>query len=79
MFTIEERFTYVEDIRIKFSIIFNEFEDILLRHSIPLEGCKQARHDRYKIHKKIFFFTNTGYCASQNPKFYGYKFYAVCS
>jgi len=73
-------FTYIENIRIKLSNAFNEFEDYFIVDSMPLEICKEARSNRSKICKEATISSpNKGYCASQNSKYYGYKLHAVCS
>jgi len=73
-------FPYIENIRVKLSNTFNEFEDCFIVDSMPLEICKEARSNRSKICKESTISSpNKGYCASQNSRYYGYKLHAVCS
>ncbi len=62
-------FPYIENIRVKLSNTFNEFEDCFIVDSMPLEICKESTTSS----------PNKGYCASQNSRYYGYKLHAVCS
>jgi len=67
-------------IRMKLSQTFNEFEDCFVVDSMPLEVCKISRSARSKICKESdFSFPDRGFCASQQMPFYGYKLHAVCS
>lgn len=73
-------FPYIENIRIKLSNAFDEFEDYFIIDSMPLEVCKEARSNRSKICKEAPNSSpNKGYCASQNSRYYGYKLHAICS
>ncbi len=73
-------FPFIEQIRIKLSEAFNEFEEYYLIDSMPLEVCKLARSSRSKICKEdIGSIPDKGYCASQGTNYYGYKLHAVCS
>ncbi|MFM9824967.1 IS982 family transposase [Flavobacterium sp.] len=73
-------FLFSEEVRIKLSSRFLEFEDYFIVDSMPLEICKFARHRRIKICKKEFETApSKGFCASQNTWFYGYKLHGVCS
>ena len=72
-------FTYIENIRVKLSNTFNEFEDCFIVDSMPLEICKEARSNHSKICKESNIYSpNKGYCASQNSRYYGYKLHVVC-
>lgn len=71
---------YQNTIRLKLAESFNEFEDVFIVDSMPLEVCKIARSSRSKICKQeIFSMPSKGYCASQRMYYYGYKLHAVCS
>ena len=73
-------FFWMEEIRKKLALQFNEFEDFFVVDSMPLEVCKLARSTRSKICKETEnALPNRGYCASQNTHFFGYKLHAVCS
>jgi len=73
-------FPYLEEIRLKMTEKFNEFENYFVVDSMPLEVCKLSRSSRSKICKEQDHARpNKGYCASQNLHFYGYKLHAVCS
>jgi len=73
-------FCLIENIRLKLSSLFNEFEDYFVVDSMPLEVCKTARASRSKICKEEeFCFPDKGFCASQNFYYYGYKLHGVCS
>jgi hypothetical protein len=73
-------FCLVENIRLKLSSLFNEFEDYFVVDSMPLEVYKTARASRSKICKEEeFCFPDKGFCASQNFYYYGYKLHGVCS
>ncbi len=50
-------FPFIEQIRVKLSDLFNEFEDYYLIDSIPLEVCKLSRSTVLKLAKnksKVF-------------------------
>lgn len=71
---------FIEKIRRKIASKFNEFEDVFLIDSMPLEVCKLSRSSRAKICKEEFYSApDKGFCASQQMYFYGYKLHAVCS
>ncbi|CAI9679233.1 IS982 family transposase ISRa1 [Elizabethkingia anophelis] len=70
----------IDEIRIKLARSFNEFENIFIIDSMPVEVCKLSRCDTSKICKDAeHCYPNRGFCASQKMHFYGYKLYAVCS
>jgi len=71
---------FIEIIRKKLALSFNQFEDYFIVDSMPLEVCKLSRSSRAKVCKENFETApNKGFCASQNMNFYGYKLHAVCS
>src|SRR5690606_14540828 len=71
---------YQDAIRMKLAESFNEFEDVFIVDSMPLEICKIARSSRSKICKEeLYSMPAKGYCASQKMYYYGYKLHAVCS
>lgn len=73
-------FPHIEEIRMKLASSFDEFEDIFIVDSMPLEVCKLSRSGRSTICKKEAQSSpNKGYCASQKVSYYGYKLHAVCS
>ncbi len=73
-------FPYIEKLRKKIAIRFNEFEDVFIIDSMPLEVCKNARASRSKICKENSYSSpNKGYCASQKMYYYGYKLHGICS
>ncbi len=73
-------FFLLEKIRQQLSSFFNEFEDIYIVDSMPLEICKNARANRSSICKEeTFSFPDKGFCASQNIYYYGYKLHGICS
>lgn len=73
-------FQFIEQIRVKLSEAFNEFEEYYLIDSMPLEVCKLARSSRSRICKEdIESIPDKGYCASQRTNYYGYKLHAICS
>ncbi|WP_407533333.1 IS982 family transposase [Elizabethkingia anophelis] len=70
----------IDEIRIKLSRSFNEFENIFIIDSMPVEVCKLSRSGTSKICKDSeYCYPNRGFCASQKMHFYGYKLHAVCS
>lgn len=70
----------INDLRIKIAQDFNEFEDVFIIDSMPVEVCKLSRSSTSKICKENeYSYPNRGYCASQQMHFYGYKLHAVCS
>ncbi len=73
-------FFYIEQVRMKLSEMFNEFEQCFIIDSMPLEICKNSRINRLKICKEEYETSpERGYCASQKQYYYGYKLHAVCS
>lgn len=71
---------YQDAIRMKLAESFNEFEDVFIVDSMPLEICRIARSSRSKICKEEpYSMPAKGYCASQKMYYYGYKLHAVCS
>lgn len=72
--------SYQNLIRLQLAESFNEFEDVFVVDSMPLEICKIARSSRSKICKEeLYSMPSKGYCASQKMYYYGYKLHAVCS
>lgn len=72
--------SYQNAIRMKLAASFNEFEDVFVVDSMPLEICRLARSSRSKICKEeLYSMPSKGYCASQKMYYYGYKLHAVCS
>ncbi|MDV3849444.1 IS982 family transposase [Elizabethkingia anophelis] len=70
----------IDEIRIKLARSFNEFENIFIIDSMPVEVCKLSRSGTSKICKDSeYCYPNRGFCASQKMYFYGYKLHAVCS
>lgn len=70
----------INDLRMKIAHYFNEFEDVFIIDSMPVEVCKLSRSNTSKICKENeYSYPNRGYCASQKMHFYGYKLHAVCS
>ena len=73
-------FPYIEKIRLKLAEAFNEYENVYVIDSMPLEICKIARASRSTICKEsIFSSPSKGYCASQKSYYYGYKLHGICS
>jgi len=73
-------FHFIEEIRLQFVKRFNEFENYFIIDSMPLEVCKLSRANRSTIYNENGIESpDRGYCASQNRRYYGYKFHAVCS
>lgn len=73
-------FSHIESLRQKLANAFNEFEDVYIIDSMPLEVCKNARASRSKICKEIdYALPDKGYCAAQKSYYYGYKLHGVCS
>ena len=70
----------VNQIRLKLAASFNEFEDVFIVDSMPLEVCKLSRSSRSTICKDSNYgLPDKGFCASQNSHYYGYTLHAVCS
>lgn len=73
-------FPYIENIRQSIVHKMNEFEQYFIVDSMPLEVVKMSRSKRSKICKEQdYSLPDTGYCASQDQRYYGYKLHAVCS
>ena len=73
-------FSWIEEIRRVIVSKLDDFENIFILDSMPLEVCKIARSGRTKICKEVYYAQpNRGFCASQQTSFYGYKLHAVCS
>ena len=71
---------HIEEIRVILSEKFNHFENYFVVDSMPLEAFKLSRSTRSKICKEDFYSApDSGFCASQQMHFYGYKLHAVCS
>lgn len=71
---------HIESIRLQLASRFNEYEDIFIVDSMPLEVCKLSRSSRSSICKeKDYSQPSKGYCAAQGSTYYGYKLHAVCS
>lgn len=76
----KEMFYFIENIRKVMAEPFLEFEDYMILDSMLLEVCKLSRAGWAKTCKDSFSSVpDTGYCASQNIYFYGYKLHGVCS
>ena len=59
-------FNHLEKVRCVLANSFNEFEDVFVIDSMPLELCKNARSMRSKICKEVdYALPDKGYCASQ--------------
>lgn len=70
----------MDEIRLKLASRFNQFEDIFIVDSMPLEVCKLSRSSRTTICKEnLYSAPDKGYCAAQKTHYYGYKLHAVCS
>lgn len=70
----------IDEIRIKLARSFNDFENIFIIDSMPVEVCKLSRSHTSKICKDAeYCYPNRGFCAFQKMHFYGYKLHAVCS
>ncbi|RED50106.1 IS982 family transposase [Seonamhaeicola aphaedonensis] len=71
---------HIEDIRSRLAFDFNEFEDVFIVDSMPLEVCKLSRSGRSTIcRENQYSQPDKGYCAAQSSTYYGYKLHAVCS
>ncbi|OPB94411.1 transposase [Elizabethkingia ursingii] len=70
----------IDEIRVQLTRSFNEFENIFIIDSMPMEVCKFSRSSTSKICKDAkYCYQNRGFCASQKMQFYGYKLHAFCS
>jgi virulence-associated protein VapD len=73
-------FLQIEQVRKTLAKDFNEFEDVYVIDSMPLEICKNARASRSKICRDVdYALQSKGYCASQKAYYFGYKLHGVCS
>ena len=73
-------FPQIEQVRKTLAKDFNEFEDIYVIDSMPLEICKNARASRSKICRDVdYALPSKGYCASQKAYYFGYKLHGICS
>ena len=73
-------FRQLEQVRCALSKDFNEFEDVYVIDSMPLEICKNARASRSKICRDVdYAIPSKGYCASQKSYYFGYKLHGICS
>jgi hypothetical protein len=73
-------FRQIEQIRSALANSFNEFEDVYVIDSMPLEICKNARASRSKICRDVeYALPSKGYCASQKTYYFGYKLHGICS
>ena len=72
-------YIYIEQIRRLLANQFNEFEDIFVVDSMPLEICKLSRSQRSSIcQQDLDLAPDKGYCASMKMSYYGYKLHATC-
>jgi hypothetical protein len=68
-----------EKIRKRIAENIDEFEDTYCIDSKPVELCKLSRAKRNKIGKTDFEKApSTGYCASQDKYYFGYKLHILC-
>lgn len=73
-------FSQIEQVRKTLAKDFNEFEDVYVIDSMPLEICKNARASRSKICRDVdYALPSKGYCASQKTYYFGYKLHGICS
>lgn len=73
-------FPQIEQVRKTLAKDFNEFEDVYVIDSMPLEICKNARASRSKICCDVdYALPSKGYCASQKAYYFGYKLHGICS
>ena len=73
-------FSQIENIRSILVKDFNEFEDVFVIDSMPLEICKNARASRSRICRDVdYALPSKGYCASQKAYYFGYKLHGICS
>ena len=72
-------FLLTEKIRKRMVEDIDDFEDTFCIDSKPVEVCRPARANRCKAGKTDYDRApSTGYCASQDRYYYGYKLHAVC-
>jgi hypothetical protein len=73
-------FLQIEQVRKSLAKDFNEFEDVYVIDSMPLEICKNARASRSRICRDVdYALPSKGYCASQKAYYFGYKLHGICS
>lgn len=73
-------FRQIEQIRSILAKDFNEFENVYVIDSMPLEICKNARASRSRICRDTdYALPSKGYCASQKAYYFGYKLHGICS
>jgi len=73
-------FSQMEKVRCILARAFNEFEDVFIIDSMPLEICKNARASRSKICRDVEYAQpSKGYCAAQKSFYFGYKLHGICS
>lgn len=73
-------FLQIEQVRKTLAKDFNEFEDVYVIDSMPLEICKNARASRSKICRDVdYALPSKGYSASQKAYYFGYKLHGICS
>ncbi len=70
----------IEKVRSVLANDFNEFEDVFVIDSMPLEICKNARASRSRICRDIdYALPSKGYCASQKAYYFAYTLHGICS
>jgi hypothetical protein len=73
-------FAKIDEVRKRMAKALLPHEDTFLVDSMPLEACKLSRAHRSSICKETFDTApDTGFCASQQSYFYGYKLHGLCS
>lgn len=73
-------FSQIEKLRCVLARAFNEFEDVFIIDSMPLEICKNAGATMSKICRDVEYAQPTkGYCATQKSYYFGYKLHGICS
>lgn len=73
-------FSQMEKVRCILARAFNEFEDVFIIDSMPLEIFKNARASRSKICRDVEYAQpSKGYCAAQKSFYFGYKLHGICS
>ena len=74
--------SYIEAIRRRMVVRLNDYygSQIMVVDSMPLPSCRYSRSKRCKIFKETSTgWPQYGYCATQQQRYYGYKFHCVCS
>ena len=69
---------YIEKIRETLSGKFEDFTDVFIVDSTPIEICKISRANRSAICTTDEIKPSFGYCAAQKSRYFGYKLHAVC-